>query len=43
MLATTARGQRAAVAFYADEGYAAVGESTEGDYELVHFEKKLDR
>ncbi|PSQ17782.1 N-acetyltransferase [Halobacteriales archaeon QS_8_69_73] len=41
MLATTARRQAAAVEFYADEGYAVAGESTEGDYELVHFEKEL--
>lgn len=41
VLATTARRQRAAVAFYADEGYEMVGESTAGDYELVHFEKEL--
>ena len=41
VLATTARRQRAAVEFYASEGYAMVGESAEGDYELVHFEKEL--
>ena len=41
VLATTARRQAAAVEFYADEGYAVAGESTEGDYELVHFEKEL--
>jgi len=41
VLATTARRQTAAVNFYRDEGYATVGESTEGDYELVHFEKPL--
>jgi ribosomal protein S18 acetylase RimI-like enzyme len=42
VLATTARRQAAAVEFYASEGYAKTGESMEGDYELVHFEKKLD-
>ncbi len=41
LLATTARRQAAAVEFYADEGYEVVGESTAGDYELVHFEKEL--
>ncbi|MFB6296598.1 MAG: GNAT family N-acetyltransferase [Halobacteriales archaeon] len=41
VLATTARRQAAAVAFYASEGYAKTGESMEGDYELVHFEKEL--
>lgn len=41
LLATTARTQPAAVEFYREEGYEAVGESTEAGYELVHFEKSL--
>ena len=41
LLATTARRQAAAVEFYHDEGYDAVDESMEGEYELVHFEKSL--
>ncbi|MFB6191904.1 MAG: GNAT family N-acetyltransferase [Haloarculaceae archaeon] len=41
-LATTAKRQERAVAFYAAAGYARVGTSTEGDYELVHFEKRLE-
>jgi len=41
VLATTARRQTAAVEFYRNEGYSTVGESTAGDYELVHFEKEL--
>ncbi|MFC6975914.1 GNAT family N-acetyltransferase [Halomicroarcula sp. GCM10025709] len=41
LLATTARRQAAAVEFYRDEGYDCVGESMEGEYELVHFEKRL--
>jgi GNAT superfamily N-acetyltransferase len=41
LLATTARTQPAAVEFYHQEGYEAVGESTEAGYELVHFEKSL--
>jgi len=41
LLATTARTQPAAVEFYRQEGYEAVGESTEAGYELVHFEKSL--
>lgn len=41
LLATTARRQTAAVAFYREAGYEAVGESTEAGYELVHFEKEL--
>jgi ribosomal protein S18 acetylase RimI-like enzyme len=41
VLATTARRQTAAVAFYRAAGYELVGESREGEYELVHFEKPL--
>jgi len=41
VLATTARRQTAAVAFYREAGYETVGESTEGEYRLVHFEKSL--
>lgn len=41
LLATTARTQPAAVEFYREEGYEAVGESTEAGYKLVHFEKSL--
>jgi GNAT superfamily N-acetyltransferase len=41
LLATTAVGQAGAVAFYREEGYAETGRSTAGDYELVHFEKRL--
>jgi len=41
VLATTARRQAAAVEFYAGEGYTVIGESMEGEYELVHFEKAL--
>jgi GNAT superfamily N-acetyltransferase len=42
LLATTARRQRSAVAFYPDAGYDRVGTSSYGEYELVHFEKRLD-
>ncbi|EMA18916.1 GNAT family N-acetyltransferase [Haloarcula argentinensis] len=41
LLATTSQSQPAAVAFYRDEGYQEVGRSTQGEYELVHFEKRL--
>jgi GNAT superfamily N-acetyltransferase len=41
LLATTSNSQPAAVAFYRDEGYREVGRSTQGEYELVHFEKRL--
>ena len=41
VLATTARRQSAAVAFYREEGYEPVGESTEAGYRLIHFEKEL--
>lgn len=41
LLATTARRQRSAVQFYPDEGYVETGRSTHGEYELVHFEKRL--
>jgi ribosomal protein S18 acetylase RimI-like enzyme len=41
LLATTSQSQPAAVAFYRDEGYQEVGRSTQGAYELVHFEKRL--
>jgi ribosomal protein S18 acetylase RimI-like enzyme len=40
-LLATARRQRSAVRFYAGEGYARTGTSTYGEYELVHFEKRL--
>jgi ribosomal protein S18 acetylase RimI-like enzyme len=39
--ATTAARQAAAVSFYAAAGYAEVGRSRAGEYELVHFEKDL--
>jgi GNAT superfamily N-acetyltransferase len=42
VLATTARTQPAAVAFYRSAGYDAVDTSTEAGYELVHYEKRLD-
>jgi ribosomal protein S18 acetylase RimI-like enzyme len=41
VLATTAKRQSGAVALYRSAGYEAVGESREGDYVLVHFEKSL--
>jgi ribosomal protein S18 acetylase RimI-like enzyme len=41
LLATTAARQRAAVGFYPDHGYREVDRSTQGEYELVHFEKRL--
>ena len=41
LLATTSQSQPAAVAFYRDEGYREVSRSTQGEYELVHFEKQL--
>jgi GNAT superfamily N-acetyltransferase len=41
LLATTARTQPAAVAFYPAAGYAQVGESTVAGYDLVHYEKEL--
>ena len=41
VLATTARRQSAAVAFYREEGYEPIGESTEAGYRLIHFEKEL--
>ncbi|GCF14887.1 hypothetical protein Harman_28220 [Haloarcula mannanilytica] len=41
LLATTAQSQTAAVAFYRDEGYDEVARSRQGEYELVHFEKRL--
>jgi len=43
VLATTARRQRAAVAFYHAAGYRQAGTSAFGEYELVHFEKELDQ
>jgi ribosomal protein S18 acetylase RimI-like enzyme len=39
--ATTASRQAQAVAFYPANGYERVGDSTYGDYTLVHFEKQL--
>ncbi|MES3516555.1 MAG: GNAT family N-acetyltransferase [Natronomonas sp.] len=41
ILATTSKRQRRAVEFYEAAGYDRVAESTDGDYELVHFEKSL--
>lgn len=41
LLATTARNQSAAVAFYRAEGYDPIGEGAEAGYRLVHFEKEL--
>ncbi|MCL9812085.1 GNAT family N-acetyltransferase [Natranaeroarchaeum aerophilus] len=41
ILATTARRQQKAIAFYPSAGYEQVGESTMGEYELVHFEKRM--
>jgi GNAT superfamily N-acetyltransferase len=41
VLATTARRQQSAVAFYPSEGYREVGRSSAGEYELIHFEKEL--
>ncbi|PSQ19625.1 N-acetyltransferase [Halobacteriales archaeon QS_8_69_26] len=41
LLATTASRQRSAVRFYPDEGYVETGRSTHGEYELIHFEKRL--
>jgi GNAT superfamily N-acetyltransferase len=41
LLATTAARQRASTRFYPAEGYTETGRSTHGDYELVHFEKRL--
>jgi len=40
-LATTARRQKRAQEFYTAAGYRAVDRSTFGEYELVHFEKRL--
>ena len=42
ILATTARRQRKAIAFYPNAGYEQVGKSTLGEYELVHFEKRIE-
>lgn len=41
LLATTAGRQRSAVHFYADAGYVRTGTSAYGEYELVHYEKRL--
>lgn len=41
VLATTARTQPAAVAFYREAGYRQVGTSTVAGYEVVHYEKDL--
>jgi ribosomal protein S18 acetylase RimI-like enzyme len=41
VLATTAKRQQAAVRFYDSEGFELVGEATNGEYELHHFEKYL--
>jgi GNAT superfamily N-acetyltransferase len=41
LLATTSQSQHAAVEFYRNEGYQEVGRSTQGEYELLHFEKRL--
>jgi len=42
VLATTSRRQVAAIEFYKARGYKQVGESRMGEYDLVHFEKRLD-
>jgi ribosomal protein S18 acetylase RimI-like enzyme len=39
---TTARRQAAAAEFYPARGYEEVGREREGEYELVHFSKRLD-
>lgn len=41
VLATTARRQERAVTLYDRAGYAVAGESTFGEYDLVHFEKEV--
>lgn len=41
LLATTSQSQTAAVAFYRDEGYQEAARSSQGEYELIHFEKQL--
>jgi len=41
LLATTSQSQSAAVEFYRDEGYSEVARSTQGEYTLIHFEKRL--
>jgi GNAT superfamily N-acetyltransferase len=42
ILATTARRQQAAAAFYPAAGYERVDTSTYGEYDLLHFEKTVD-
>jgi GNAT superfamily N-acetyltransferase len=42
LLATTARRQERAVQFYSAAGYEEINRSEYGEYELVHFEKRLD-
>jgi ribosomal protein S18 acetylase RimI-like enzyme len=41
LLATTARRQQSAVEFYPSEGYREVDRTHHGEYELVHFEKRV--
>lgn len=41
LLATTAKRQERALRFYPSAGYELVEESTFGEYELVHFEKRV--
>ena len=41
LLATTLQSRPAGVAFYRDTGYQERGRSTQGEYELVHYEKRL--
>jgi len=41
VLATTARRQQAAARFYPTAGYEEVDRSSMGEYELLHFEKRL--
>lgn len=43
LLATTAHRQRRALKLYPQAGYREVARSEMGEYELVHFEKELDR
>ncbi|WP_283402483.1 GNAT family N-acetyltransferase [Halorubrum sp. DM2] len=41
ILATTSTRQSAALSFYPDQGYEEVERSTAGEYELVHYERRL--
>jgi GNAT superfamily N-acetyltransferase len=42
LLATTSRRQKRAIALYEEAGYREVARSEQGEYELVHFEKRLE-